>query len=748
MRKEKENKYVFMISAGILFLGFLVGCVVLIHAMRGRSEERLDVHLLDAVDQRQVALRHKIEGNFQTLRAIGSGIAFPAPDELSAFLVRTFEGNSFRMIGFTDLAGKVTALERNGSHVSGVRHADFAFPKKPPDEEYFSIHVPRSNEEETVGLYAVPVPSRDGGQKGTVWAVEDGPVIKDILSVPVLRGTGYFALVDASGDFVLPPSPSLHPGANFFDVAELSPEEEKRVAGMFKEGTEGNFAFSIDGARQIAAAEPLWLNGWFIVGCVGYDTVLSSYQIFTKAAALLIVLACTLFLSLMYRQIQEASKRQAILRHVAFTDSLTGGDNYKMFRINVRRILDKNPEAHYAIWTFDTKEFNRINNIVGREKGDAALQRIFSVLGTNASEDSAYCRMSSDIFAGIRPYREQTEVADWFWSVIDTLAQRVVIPHRQLHIDDAMGVYCIDDFEPGVPIDDMVKRADLARRVAKANVGSSIVFFDVDMEQRQRWLSKLEAEGAGALKNGEITFFLQPKISIQDQYVIEGAEALVRWNHHVHGWIMPGDFIPLFENNGFIVKLDRFVFEQVCRWIKEVSPKISSRFRVSVNVSRQGLFVDDFLRYYAGIKDKYGIGDNVLELEFTESVLLDDNERFREAVSALREEGFLCSIDDFGAGYSSLNVLKNLPVDLLKLDAQFFSEEGEPGRARIIINHFLRMANELNILTVAEGVETPDQVNFLHDNGCNLVQGYVFSKPLPQDDFILKLEEHGGRVYL
>ena len=753
MWKDSARKYSFMLIAGLMFAAFLLGCLVLLLAMKDQSEDRLLRYLRDSTVQRQMALRHKVEGNFQTLRGIAAGIVAGKSCEhtpVRSFLSLAIKGNGFKLMGFTHSDGSIDAVDKNGRIVFDVGRTGVSFLSNPSSGENLSGSVPGPIENGNVNFYATPV-RRNDETLGLLWAAECASALKNILSVPVLRGTGYFALIDIGADFVVTgadPNPEVRPAVNLFDVADFPQQERERMTWSLAEGVGGNFIFDVDGALQMAAMQPLYLNDWAVVGVVGYRVVLASYYLIAKGAVLLILLACVLFLFLMYSQMRAALKNQTTLEHIAYADPLTGGRNYAKFLADARKILNENPDTHYAVWTFDTKNFDRINSIMGNEKGDRVLQRIYKVLGLEATKDSAHCRISSDIFAGIRPYHAREELETWFWNIIATLARRVVIADSQMRIDDAMGIYCIDDFPQDISVIDMVNRSALARRAAKEHAGNTVLFFSGEMEKKQRWLAELEAGGEKALKNGDFTFFLQPKVSTQGGYAIVGAEALVRWRHPRHGWILPNDFIPLFESNGFIIKLDRYIFEQVCRWLHEHCPITPCDLRVSVNVSRQGIFADDFIRHYTDVKNKYGIGDKALELEFTESVLLDDYDAFRNVVLQLQTNGFACSIDDFGSGYSSLNVLKNLPIDLLKLDARFFHDEGEPDRARIVVDHFVRMAHHLNILTVAEGVETPEQVHFLQDSGCNMVQGYVFSKPLPRDKFERLLKRTGGLLTL
>ena len=239
----------------------------------------------------------------------------------------------------------------------------------------------------------------------------------------------------------------------------------------------------------------------------------------------------------------------------------------------------------------------------------------------------------------------------------------------------------------------------------------------------------------GAIERQEFRIFVQPKISIQNNNRIVGGEVLVRWDNPRKGTILPGQFISIMEREGKIILLDRYMFELSCKWLHEYLQSGNPPINLAVNVSKMGILREDFVDYYGSIKEKYEIPDGLLELEFTETVMLSDDTVFNGLVSKLHERGFICSLDDFGAGYSSLNLLKNLSIDIVKLDIMFFRKSNDIRRERIVISNIINMAKELHIKTIAEGVEFTETVDFLKSAGCDIIQGYVFARPMPLEDF-------------
>ena len=254
------------------------------------------------------------------------------------------------------------------------------------------------------------------------------------------------------------------------------------------------------------------------------------------------------------------------------------------------------------------------------------------------------------------------------------------------------------------------------------------------MNKQRIWERKVEDDMERALTNKEFQVYLQPKFSTGEEK-LGGAEALVRWIHPTEGFVPPNKFIPIFEKNGFILKLDDFMLEEVARqqaqWIAEGWKVVP----VSVNVSRAHFTRDDLAEHICEIVDKYHVPHDVIELELTESAFFDDKDTLLSTVKKLREAGFAVSMDDFGAGYSSLNSLKELSLDVLKIDADFFRGTDSLDRGMLIVTEVINLAKKLNMKIVAEGIENREQVDFLTEQECDLIQGYYYAKPMPLQEF-------------
>ena len=284
-----------------------------------------------------------------------------------------------------------------------------------------------------------------------------------------------------------------------------------------------------------------------------------------------------------------------------------------------------------------------------------------------------------------------------------------------------------------MPPDIILDRATLAAKCVKSNSRISYAYYSDEIRRAVETEQRITNEMNSALANDQFVVHLQPKYSLQTNTPV-GAEALVRWIHPQRGMVSPGEFIPVFEKNGFITKLDYCVWEKTCkllrRWIDEGKPLLP----ISVNVSRVNLYNPMLVDNICELVEKYNIPPRLLNLELTESAYTDNPDVMRLAMEKFQQKGFVIMMDDFGTGYSSLNILKDIAVDVLKIDMRFLAKSHIAGRGESIIASIVRMSKWLKIPTVAEGVETAEQVEFLRSIGCEYVQGFYFSKPLPVED--------------
>lgn len=413
-------------------------------------------------------------------------------------------------------------------------------------------------------------------------------------------------------------------------------------------------------------------------------------------------------------------------------DPVTGGVNFTKFIKEAARLLQHNPKENYVIYYSDIKNFKYINDVYGFETGNRVLEAYYSFL--SREHKLAYARMNADRFVSIEPYRNRSEIGE------RTEKRMAQVENLYMSNDGIppftvfVGGYCTDGDNLSIPIEAMVDRAILAHRQCRNSSKAKFILYEETFRQNMLAEQEMENRMLSALENGEFVVYLQPKFNIREDK-IAAAEALVRWDDPVHGLISPGKFIPLFERNGFIKRLDTYMFGQICYLLRKWIDVGQEPIPVSVNVSKVQLTNPTFLQDYIDIKERCRIPDGLIEIEFTESMLFDNADKMTDVLTIFKAHGFRSSIDDFGAGYSSLNLLKDLKADILKLDRLFFIKNSYQEREKVIIQHVISMAKGLSMQTVAEGVEYQEQVDFLKSVECEMVQGFIYDKPLPVSEF-------------
>lgn len=429
------------------------------------------------------------------------------------------------------------------------------------------------------------------------------------------------------------------------------------------------------------------------------------------------------------RQRVRNTSLQSNLKSLEEYDSLTGLLNKDTFYKNVHEILTAYPEKAYTILCFDIERFKVINDLFGAEAGDRLLQYIGDELNAWSTEKNGCAgRIVADVFAILLPDVQGSA---------DSIAQRLTDGLEQypldMEISVAAGLYHIDD--ASLPVSRMCDRAILALNSVKGNYLKRAAVYDNHLRSSLIEEQEIVNEMAYALANRQFQVYMQPKCDMRTNKII-GCEALVRWIHPEKGVISPAAFIPVFERNGFILKLDAYVWEEVCRLIKNWIDNGHKPIPTSVNVSRVNLYHQGLGDLLDNLVKKYDLPPYLLELEITESAYTKNLDQLLSLVNRLRDRGFTILMDDFGSGYSSLNILKDINVDVLKIDMRFLSDmEHLKGRAGNILESVVRMAKWLDLGVIAEGVETKEQVNFLLDIGCHYAQGYYYYKPMPIGEF-------------
>lgn len=417
-------------------------------------------------------------------------------------------------------------------------------------------------------------------------------------------------------------------------------------------------------------------------------------------------------------------------------DVVTGGRNKQSFFTDSQKAIKKSNPANWMIAVFDIDKFKFINEHLGYDEGDNMLRRMYKVVLDNIKNDEVCARTSNDNFALTLHNSGNQDIERRLKKIFDDFEEinsryvtyPVLFSAGVCRLDLCMGKYGVVNFNFAID------RCNIAKKSIKNMHTNEIAFYDGMI--RQKALREKDYENAmpQALKDGEFVCYLQPKYGTKSRH-IEGAEALIRWDSKEFGFVVPNNFIPIAEKNGFVTELDFFILEEVCKAMRRWLDSGLTPVVVSVNQSRRHLTHEDYIFKLRELVDRYEIPYEYIELELTESVFTDNADLMLHVMQKLHDVGFQLSIDDFGSGYSSLNMLKDIPADVVKIDREFFSGTVNSTKGRMVISSVVDLARALDMKVISEGVETLDQVEFLEDIECQLIQGYFFSKPIPIPDF-------------
>lgn len=429
---------------------------------------------------------------------------------------------------------------------------------------------------------------------------------------------------------------------------------------------------------------------------------------------------------LLGHRIQENADR------LATKDPLTNAYTYIQFNKEAYNILSNNPTQSYAVIYFDINDFKYFNENFGYQEGDRILVEVAQCLENATESDEVFGRVIGDKFVGLFKYENNK-----------TFTKRLKALNKKFNSISRTKTECYK-LAVSIGIYPIQKSTNMAMNIDKANIArkynkefhkTTYSFYNESMRISIIKQKEIEDIMEEALLSGQFLVYYQPKINL-NTHLICGAEALVRWNRPDIGIVQPMEFIPIFEENGFIIDIDFFVFEEVCKHFQKLlKNKAENIVPVSVNLSRLHLKNKDLPYRLESCVLHYGVPTNLIEIEITESAFVEDDEYLLPILNEIHKLGFKLSMDDFGTGLSSLNSLKKLPFDVLKLDKEFLQSSTATEREQIVITSIVKMAHDLQMEIVSEGVETKEQADFLTQINCHIAQGYLFAKPMPADEF-------------
>nr|WP_122012668.1 EAL domain-containing protein [Maliibacterium massiliense] len=710
-------------------------CVLLVQQSNRIIREETQRSLSEISEQSSIKINQRVSFNKTMISGISSNLALlkDAPAYREAYVQGAVAQSPFSWVGMVDTSGVLRVPGRGEMDVSQYPVVSEALAGETGVSGFL---VP--NFDGTMGvLYAAPY-KPDGDITGAVAGWVSPDVMQDLLSTSTFDGAGFSHIINQQGDYIVQAGSAVASDEGFFTEMQQQAQMfegssiEKMRADM-QGGKSGQLQFRLGEDMQEALTYiPLENNRWYLLSVVPTTVYADKVTSFTNLTLLLAAVVFFMFLCLIGAILLINRKNNRRITKMAYEDPVTGGFTSQRFEMAIHARM-KDP-APFAFVSLDIRKFKLINDAFGSTRGNLVLKHVHDVIAQHLQDGESVARISSDTFNVLLNSTEQREIAQRLEDItrqINAFNERMDPPYY-LTLD--CGIFMVD--RPQVDIVMMRDRSNAARKSNKqrnnAQHCACVFYNDLDRVQLLRE-KEMENIMERALENDEFVVYLQPKVSIETGKTV-GAEALVCWNNPERGIIYPNDFIPLFERNGFILQLDMYVFEQVCKLLRRWIDEGRKVLPISVNLSRNHLRIPHFLDKYQQIQQRYGVPPAYIEIELTETLVFENLDQLKEVIDQIHAMGFQCSMDDFGSGYSSLNVLKEVPVDVLKLDRGFFTKEGD-ARGNDVVEAVVGLARKLGMQTVSEGVETNAQVEFLRQVRCDMIQGYVFSRAVPIEAF-------------
>ena len=706
-------------------------------------------YLYDVTTQTTREISNTMNHRMKDLKAVANSASRMQVDtdivELAEFLRSKVDIFEFSFLFIVDNEGKLVSSSL--THSLNKKELD-RLSSIPVVKEAFEGKVGASYLGGQEIIYTAPV-TINKEIKEVVVGIRNKEKMQEMIAAKSFSGNSLSCIIDSGGNVILSPT-DVETFMQLDDIFK-NDRDSKVVDDIYemktdlKRGKNGILEFtSIKQEELYLSYNPLNINDWFLLTLIPADIISEGLDRYVFRSFLIlgfVAAACFVLLLNVYRLFHESRKR---LERFAFMDEVTGGMNQAALRLKFLEIGPDIALSDYYLVQLNVKGFKLINERYGSEEADGILRYIYQVLDRNIDrhKNEFAARSGSDHFTLCLKESRREDIQmrlDKMFADIHAF-EDTDIPRCELIFQQ--GACMLNDQLQDITI--LQDRARLAYQYAEPGTENVCAFYSGDIAKQVKQEQELNDLFQDSITNHDFQVYLQPKAGLESGR-IEGAEALVRWNHPKKGVIFPSDFIPLFEKSGKICQLDLYMFEEVCKLLKRWTEEGKNPVPVSVNLSRLHFQGSQCLEPFIEMADKYGIAHEMIEFELTESIFFDDGQisRVKNVIRQMHEHGFSCSLDDFGSGFSSLGLLKEFDVDVIKLDRLFFLDMSSD-KAKAVIACLLELAKRLHVKTVAEGIEEPAQLEYLRSLHCDMVQGYVISRPLPVEEFEKWSQRYGN----
>lgn len=443
-----------------------------------------------------------------------------------------------------------------------------------------------------------------------------------------------------------------------------------------------------------------------------------------------------------FNDVTDRKRYEAALEYQANHDALTGLPNRNLLQDRLRHAISQARRSSdtLAVFLLDLDQFKRVNDGLGHTIGDALIQHVAARMNDAVRDSDTVARLGGDEFMILStPLKDEGSAASVARKILKQFERKIAINGHEIVVSASIGIALYP--RDGMDGDELFRNADTAMYKAKELGRNGFQFYSADMNDRMRERLEIEQSLRDAIARNELSLWFQPKLDLASGEV-QSAEALIRWQHPRLGMVSPGQFIPVAEESGLIQPIGLWVIEQGIRQIAKWREQLDREVMVAINISAYQFRHEQLADQVISLLRELSVRPALLTIEVTETAIMDHMESAVKQLQALRDHGVLVALDDFGTGYSSLTYLKHFPIDVLKIDRAFITDSTEDAQSGAIVDTIIKLAHNMGMRVVAEGVETEEQLGFLRSHGCDEIQGYLFSKPLPADDFLNFFRKH------
>ena len=739
--KQKKNGFFITILLLLISLAFIVTVSVVFNNIKTNLEREIISSLSEEAEENAALIEKEIDAKFGVLQSFANELSSTGDEIAEIRDMQSFvEVYNFRRMGFVDLNGIAKTTDGFEKDLSFREFYQVGLKGESFITESLQETIGDSTED-MINILSVPVYDNKGEIKGVLFATYLTEKFHEVIFSDSFQGEGYTYIVAGDGDVISSYGDGMQKEYdNIFiytgDAAQYDDAIQEKVENDMREKIRRvGIGVNEDSDKYFYCYKPLEIESadmnWYIFS-IEPKSVLDErmHPIMRDIQFLTVILICILVMANIIFLFYNVRRRQELFR-LAYKDSITGGDNFSNFKEKAKKY--ENTEGY--VIALDISEFKLVNNVCGNASGDEVLKVIWDVIMANCNDNEQAARVNADrfvIFWIERSKKTVTYRIEKLINEIEGISEQLSVPR----LYPVIGIRAVEK------LDDADKRygeALRAKALVKNRRDRHYAFYDeIDYDTIVE-NKKLENGFEKALADKKFEVWYQPKFNSHTGKIV-GSEALIRWRADDGSLISPGRFIPLFEKNGNIIRLDEYVFREVCRQQKEWQKEGIQILPVSVNISRFSLYYSNVVEKYERIINYYDVDHKYVQIEITESAIIE-NTVIVELIQKFHDAGFDILLDDFGSGYSSLASLNQMPFDTIKLDKSLVDYVGNENGEKLL-KFIVQLVQSLGMKITAEGVEYKEQLDFLENLNCDDIQGFYFSKPLMLADFSAKLTEN------